>query len=264
MSSQAPGQNVGDCCLELDQALKVMAIGALSLGIAHDLNNLLTPIIISLSDLQERPGVGSVSHQRKIRRSLACAEKAGLLIRRIQRFALTQAPKETLINLPDLLRGFCGLITASLMPSPTIVLDVPARLPTVLICRSLLELVLLSVVADAREAMRDGGTITISAVEEPLLDEHTELPFKRLIRLSIREIDVWLGEPVLRRVADSYFFAETQSVGAERLCMARELTTQLGGKFLVTSTQESGTTIDVWLPVAGVAGDHDVDPAESE
>ena len=134
------------------------AMGQLTGGVAHDFNNLLTPIIGSLDMLQRR-GVGGEREQRLIDGALQSAERAKTLVQRLLAFARRQPLQPGAVDVAELVDGMADLIASTSGPQIKVAVDVAADLPPAMADPNQLEMALLNLAVNARDAMPDGGTL---------------------------------------------------------------------------------------------------------
>ncbi len=150
---------------QLRQSQKLEAMGSLTGGVAHDFNNLLTPIVGALDMLQRR-GVGGEREQRLIGVAAQSAERAKTLVQRLLAFSRRQPLQPMAVDLGDLVKNMAGLVSSTTGPQIKVVVDVADDLPRAKADPNQLELALLNLAVNARDAMPDGGTLRISASAE--------------------------------------------------------------------------------------------------
>jgi hypothetical protein len=155
----------------LRQSQKMEAMGQLTGGVAHDFNNLLTPIIGSL-DMLVRRGVGSERERRLIDGALQSAERAKTLVQRLLAFARRQPLQPVSVEIPRLVEGMVGLIGSTLGPTIDLRVDLAAELPPAKADPNQLEMALLNLAVNARDAMPAGGELRIRAQRERLRQAH--------------------------------------------------------------------------------------------
>ncbi|MGQ3015747.1 ATP-binding protein [Phenylobacterium sp.] len=233
----------------LRQSQKMEAMGQLTGGVAHDFNNLLTPIIGSLDMLQRRQ-VGGVREQRLIDGALQAAERAKVLVQRLLAFARRQPLQPTAVDVAELVRGMADLIATTLGPQVRVVTQITEPLPAAKADPNQLEMAILNLAVNARDAMPSGGTLTISA-EAPRSESGlpSELPAGDYIRLSIVDSGEGMDESTLSRATEPFF--STKGVGKGTglgLSMVHGLASQLGGVMSIASQRGVGTRVDLWLP----------------
>jgi len=234
---------------QLRQSQKMEAVGQLTGGIAHDFNNLLTPILGGLDILQRR-GVGDERGQRLIEGALQSAERARVLVQRLLAFARRQPLQPSAVDIGQIVVEMSDLIGGTLGPSIRIVLDIAGDLPRAMADPNQLEMALLNLAVNARDAMIDGGALTISArVAE--VGPGRKLAAGNYIRLAVSDTGVGMDAETLERAVEPFF--STKGVGKGTglgLSMIHGLAAQLGGTLELSSTVGVGTTIEMWIPVA--------------
>lgn len=242
----------------LRQSQKMEAMGQLTGGVAHDFNNLLTPIIGSL-DMLMRRGVGNDRERRLIDGALQSAERAKMLVQRLLAFARRQPLQATAVDLPSMIDGMAGLIDSTLGPQITVRVDLAADLPPAIADPNQLEMALLNLAVNARDAMPGGGALTIGATRESVRPGHrTGLSRGHYVRLFVSDSGSGMDETTRQRAVEPFF--STKGVGKGTglgLSMVHGLVGQLGGRLMIESAPDQGTTIEMWLPVslAPVASD---------
>jgi PAS domain S-box-containing protein len=241
---------------QLRQSQKMEAMGQLTGGVAHDFNNLLTPIIGSL-DLLIRKGIGTDRERRLIDGALQSAERAKTLVQRLLAFARRQPLQPTAVDVTRLLAGMQELLGSTLGPRIDINVDVPAALPPACADPNQLEMALLNLAVNARDAMPDGGQLTIAARRETFRARHAAgMKPGHYVRISITDTGNGMDEKTLRRATEPFF--STKGVGKGTglgLSMVHGLAAQLSGGLSIESTPGQGTTIDLWLPISAAVVD---------
>ncbi len=235
----------------LRQAQKMEAIGQLTGGVAHDFNNLLTPIIGSL-DLLRRRGVGGEREQRLIDGAIQSADRAKTLIQRLLSFARRQPLQAIAVDVTLLVRGMADLIGSTTGPQIKIVVDAGGDVTPALADPNQLEMALLNLAVNARDAMPEGGTLRISVGEDKVDQRHPAgLQPGRYVRLSVADTGTGMDEATLARAVEPFF--STKGVGKGTglgLSSAHGLASQLGGGLTIQSRPGIGTNIEMWLPVS--------------
>ena len=240
----------------LRQSQKLEAMGQLTGGVAHDFNNLLTPIIGGL-DLLQRRGLGGEREQRLIDGALQSAERAKTLVQRLLAFARRQPLRTGPVDLSALIAGMADLIATTSGPKIEVVCDAPIDLPHVQADANQLEMALLNLSVNARDAMPDGGRLTLSAGREIVGAGHRlqrQLQLGPYVRLSVTDTGRGMDEATLARAVEPFFSTKAQGRGTGLgLSMAHGLASQLGGALTIASRPEEGTTVEFWLPVSAGA-----------
>ncbi|MGJ8571166.1 MAG: PAS domain-containing protein [Hoeflea sp.] len=234
----------------LRQSQKLESMGQLTGGVAHDFNNLLTPIIGGLDMLQRRQ-IGDDRTRRLIDGALQSAERAKTLVQRLLAFARRQPLQPTAVNLVGLVEGLSELVASTLGPRVKLIVEIAAGTPPVKADPNQLEMAILNLVVNTRDAMPDGGTLTIAAVAETVQSGHrTNLPPGAYVRLAVSDTGTGMDEATRARAIEPFF--STKGIGRGTglgLSMVHGLTEQLGGRLTIDSRIGLGTTVKLWLPV---------------
>ena len=235
----------------LRQSQKMEAMGQLTGGVAHDFNNLLTPIVGSL-DMLRRRGLGGEREQRLIDGAIQSADRAKTLVQRLLSFARRQPLQATAVDVNVLVRGMADLIGSTTGPQIKVVVEVSDDLPPAFADANQLEMALLNLAVNARDAMTEGGTLRISVGEEFVDKPHAAgLKPGHFIRLSVADTGVGMDQTTLARAVEPFF--STKGIGKGTglgLSSVHGLVSQLGGGMTIQSRQGIGTHIEMWLPAA--------------
>lgn len=230
---------------ELRQAQKLEAIGQLTGGLAHDFNNLLNVVLGNIELLAKRLPEDPAA--LKLAEGIEqAARRGGALTQRMLAFARKQELRPEPIDLPDLVRGMADLLSRSLGPAVEVDLRFPPSLPEVHADRNQLELALLNLAVNARDAMPGGGRLTVSAAVE--VDGENG---RRYVRLAIADTGEGMDPEVLARAIDPFFTTKGLGKGTGLgLSMVQGMAAQSGGRFVLESQKGVGTTASLWLPLA--------------
>jgi PAS domain S-box-containing protein len=235
----------------LRQSQKLESMGQLTGGVAHDFNNLLTPIIGSLDMLQRR-GVGSEREQRLISGAVQSAERAKTLVQRLLAFARRQPLQPVPVELGKLVEGMADLVASTSGPRVRVQVDVASDLPPVTADPNQLEMAILNLAVNSRDAMPDGGALTVAAKAEAVgVGHHPGLAPGDYVRLSVSDTGSGMDAETARRAIEPFF--STKGVGKGTglgLSMVHGLAAQLRGAMTIDSRRGVGTTVKLWLPVA--------------
>jgi len=239
----------------LFQSQKLEAIGQLTGGVAHDFNNLLMAVIGSLELMEPR-----LTHDAQalnlLGNALAGARRGAALTKRMLAFARKQELKPTAIDVRALVQEISSLLQRSAGPTITIDTVFPLTLHHTLVDGNQLELALLNLVMNARDAMPDGGHIIITSRNETIeqAGHRTALPPGNYVSLSVTDDGHGMDAATLERAAEPFF--TTKGIGKGTglgLSMVHGLAEQSGGRLLLRSQQGRGTTAELWLPIAGTS-----------
>jgi PAS domain S-box-containing protein len=233
----------------LFQSQKMDAIGQLTGGVAHDFNNLLMAVLGSLDLVKKR-----LPEDPKITplldNAVKAAKRGAALTQRMLAFARRQQLNPEPVDAVTLVRGMAELLERSLGPSIVIETRFPISLDHVHADANQLEMALLNLAVNARDAMPEGGTIVIAAREQTIGKAHTAgLAPGRYICLSVQDHGEGMDAATLTRAAEPFF--TTKGVGKGTglgLSMVHGLAEQSGGRLLLDSQKGKGTTAEMWLP----------------
>jgi signal transduction histidine kinase len=236
---------------QLFEAQKIDTIGHLTGGVAHDFNNLLMATIGSLEILQKRLKDDPTA-QRLLDNAMQGAQRGAALTKRLLAFARRQELRPQAISLENLITGMEELLTRSVGPEIRIIQNLPADLPLVLIDANQLELALLNLSVNARDAMPNGGNITLTAMATDAAspDAPSGLTAGRYVRFSVIDTGHGMDETLLARATEPFF--TTKGVGKGTglgLSMVHGLAAQSGGALMLSSRPGEGTRVDLWLPL---------------
>lgn len=235
----------------LRQSQKLEAMGQLTGGVAHDFNNLLTPIIGSL-DLLHRRQVGTEREQRLIGGALESADRARTLVQRLLAFARRQPLKPEPVDLSALILGMSELMGTTIGPQVQLHLDLAADLPMAVADANQVEMAILNLAVNARDAMPEGGRLLLSA-QLGDADQAEQAGIGPGAYLVVRVTDTGSGMDAETRNRAIEPFFSTKGVGQGTglgLSMAHGLALQLGGALTIDSAPGEGTSIALWFPVS--------------
>jgi PAS domain S-box-containing protein len=237
----------------LRQAQKMEAVGQLTGGLAHDFNNLLTGISGSLELLQTRMSQGRLTDlDRYINAAQGASKRAAALTHRLLAFSRRQTldPKPTDVN--ALIHGMEDLIRRTVGPATHIEVVGAAGLWPALVDPPQLENALLNLCINARDAMPEGGRITIETANK-WLDDRTarerELPPGQYLSLCVTDTGTGMTPDVIARAFDPFFTTKPTGQGTGLgLSMIYGFARQSGGQVRIYSEVGQGTTMCIYLP----------------
>jgi signal transduction histidine kinase len=247
---------------QLHEAQKLETIGQLTGGVAHDFNNLLTPITAALDLMQRRYGGSDPRAGRLIGSALQSAERAKTLVQRLLGFARRQTLQTRPTDLASLITGMRDLVASSVGPMIEVRVRCEVGLPPALVDPNQLELAILNLCVNSRDAMPDGGQVRIAA-ERMTVDADDRLPVApgQYLLLSVTDTGSGMDAETLARAVEPFYSTKEQGKGTGLgLSMVHGLAAQMGGGFRLESAPGEGTRADLWLPAAIDAADRR-DPA---
>jgi PAS domain S-box-containing protein len=244
----------------LRQSQKIEAVGQLTGGVAHDFNNLLAVVMGNLELLRKRV-VGDSKAAGLIDNALQGARRGAGLTQRLLAFARKQDLRPDVVDLPELVRGMAELLQRSIGPMILVDTHFPLSLPPAHVDANQLELALLNLAVNARDAMPEGGTLSISASEREITPSPTDgLRPGKYVLLSVTDTGMGMNATTLARATEPFF--TTKGVGKGTglgLSMAQGLAAQSGGRLAIQSEPGRGTSVTLWLP----AGERKADTAQA-
>ena len=230
----------------LRQSQKLESMGQLTGGVAHDFNNLLTPIVGAL-DLLQRRGLDDPRLERLLDGAQQSAERARVLVQRLLAFARRQPLKPVPVDLAQLISGMRELLASTVGPRVTVKVDIEPDLPCVLADPNQLEMAILNLGVNARDAMPGGGTLKVAATHCQQSDCGTG--DGDCVRLCISDTGEGMDEETRSRAVEPFF--STKGVGRGTglgLSMVHGLAAQQGGRLEIDSAPGEGTRILLFLP----------------
>ena len=232
------------------QAQKMEALGRLTGGIAHDMNNVLAAVVGHYELIQHRSTDPRVRGYAE--KGLQASERATALVRRLVAFARQEDLEPTTIRLPALLKGLAEIVPHSVGPRVQVVIEAPEETWPILADARALEVALINLLVNARDAMPEGGVVQVTAanVADP---QAVPPPLRQGGCVAIRVRDSGTGMPpeVLARATEPFFTTKPRGKGTGMgLAMVDGLVAQLGGVLRIDSRLGEGTCIELLLPRA--------------
>ena len=228
----------------LRQSQKMEAIGQLTGGIAHDFNNLLTAIVGNIDLIRSRTGEQNV--RRWADNAFKAAERGAKLTSQLLAFSRVQKLDTAAVDVNALINGMRELLNQSLTANVTIAIELTPGLPPAIADLNQLELAILNLSLNARDAMPEGGTLTISTAPSPA-DPETLL-------VSVTDTGTGMTPEVASRAFDPFFTTKPVGKGTGLgLSQVYGIVRQAGGDVTIDSKVGKGTTITLRLRRAAPA-----------
>jgi len=254
---------------QLFEAQKMDTIGRLTGGVAHDFNNLLMAVLGSLTLLEKRLPEDPQS-RRLLQNALQGADRGKALTQRLLAFSRRQELKPEAVDVARLMTGMEELLKRAVGHGITCHVDLPTDLPPILADANQVELALLNVALNARDAMPGGGSIKISAVAQSVGGRSSikawmqsakgnaapspNLPVGEYVRITIADNGEGMDEATLAKAAEPFFTTKGPGKGTGLgLSMVQGLAAQSGGLLSIQSQPGAGTVVELWLPKAKTA-----------
>ncbi|MCE7796076.1 ATP-binding protein [Sphingobium sufflavum] len=237
---------------KLRQTQKMEVIGQLTGNVAHDFNNLLAPIMAALDRVLAADAL-SPSIVRSAALGMQAAENAKTLVQRLLAFARRQPLISTAVDLGALVENMRSLLASTIGPCVTLDLSVAPDLSAVRADRHQLEMAILNLAVNARDAMTGSGDFAIAAeaARGPLPDG---LAPGHYVLLTVRDSGCGMDAATLRLATEPFFTTKDAGSGTGLgLSMVDGLISQLGGAIRIDSAPGQGTSVRLWLPVVKAA-----------
>ena len=237
----------------LAQAHRMEALGQLAGGIAHDFNNVLQAVAGGLTLIQKRADDPQIV--RQLARMAGDAVVRGSSITgRLLAFARRDALRAVTVDVYELLENLSEMLTPTLGPDVSIRIEAGSGVHPLAADKAQLETVLVNLAVNARDAMPDGGTLTIAAASDDVVeDRERPAPLKsgRYVELRLSDNGTGMDAMTLERASEPFFTTKPPGQGTGLgLAMARGFAEQSGGGFAIESAPGEGTTVTLWFPRA--------------
>ena len=250
---------------QLVQAQKMDAIGKLTGGIAHDFNNLLAAVIGGLGLIDKRASLEE-EERRILSMTRRAAEQGSELVRRLLAFARRQKLEPKAIDLSALQEAVWDLLTHTLGGLVNIEWRPRKDAWNAFADQAQLELALVNLIINARDAMPAGGTVTVSIDNRPLrAGNWADLPAGDYVLLSVADTGTGISTEHLQKVMEPFFTTKELGKGSGLgLSMVYGFAKQSNGAFRLKSEMGHGTTAELWLPRAPAKAPVGEKPAKAE
>jgi signal transduction histidine kinase len=250
---------------QIHEMQKLESLGKLTGGVAHDFNNLLMAVLGNLRLLRKRL-MDDPRLLRLIDGAIEGAERGATLTKRMLAFARRQELKPETIDVAELVDGMTEMLRRSLGPTIEIRTEFHRELPPVCVDPNQLELALLNLGLNARDAMPLGGKLTISAHPETVPAGNTRgMISGQYTCIVVSDAGTGMDDATIKRAAEPFF--TTKGVGKGTglgLSMVHGFTAQSGGHMEIKSRVGAGTSVELWLPTATPSPRQETPPAQAQ
>ena len=239
---------------QLAQSQKMETVGQLTGGLAHDFNNLLGVVLGNLQLLQRSVGADEKA-TRRIEAAVKAVDRGAELNRRLLAFSRRQKLETEIVDANPLVEGLSDMLTRTLGESIALECRLGARIPCIRTDPSQLESAILNLAVNARDAMSDGGRLTIETAavhldEDDAAREH-EVEAGDYVMLSVTDSGCGIAADKIDKVFEPFFTTKEVGKGSGLgLSMVYGFIKQTGGHVRVYSELGRGTTIRLYMPVA--------------
>lgn len=234
---------------QLHEAQKLETLGQLTGGVAHDFNNLLTPIVGSLDILRTK--ISDARLQKLLDGALQSTERARTLVARLLAFARRQNLETLPVDVRELIDGMEELVRRSIGPTIELSVDLATDAPAAMVDPHQLELAILNLAVNARDAMPEGGRLDISVDCREAASDDMDLPEGIYVRITVADSGAGMDAETLARAIEPFY--STKGVGKGTglgLSMVHGLAAQSGGRLRLSSIPGTGTVAEILLPAA--------------
>ena len=237
---------------QVHEMQKLESLGQLTGGVAHDFNNLLMAILGNLEVLSRRSQADELTVKRLLDGAIRAAERGTALTRRMLAFARRQELRPERVDVARHIFGMVEMLRRSIGPTIEISAEFEEELPPVRVDPSQLELAILNLSLNARDAMPEGGRLRIGARhQEVTASSPLTLAAGRYVCIAVTDGGLGMDEATLKRAPEPFFTTKEIGKGTGLgLSMVYGLATQSGGLARITSEVGRGTTVEIWLPIA--------------
>ena len=232
---------------QLRQSQKMEAVGRLAGGVAHDFNNILG-IISGYAELLQLQAAHNAERVRA-EKIISATEKAASLTRQLLAFGRKQVMSLKLIDLSQVMEGLSSMVHCVMSDEVQVSVQAGKELGLVKADQSQLEQVILNLTTNAREAMPEGGMLTITIDKHESLEDTPELPAGNYIRLAVSDTGTGMTPEIQSRMFEPFFTTKKTGSGLG-LSTVYGIVKQSGGYITVQSAPQKGSIFSVYLPLA--------------
>src|SRR5947209_1532607 len=232
---------------QLRQSQKMEAVGRLAGGVAHDFNNILG-IISGYAELLQLQAAHNAERVRA-EKIISATEKAASLTRQLLAFGRKQVMSLKLIDLSQVMEGLSSMVHCVMSDEVQVSVQSGKELGLVKADQSQLEQVILNLTTNAREAMPEGGMLTITIDKHESLEDTPELPAGNYIRLAVSDTGTGMTPEIQSRMFEPFFTTKKTGSGLG-LSTVYGIVKQSGGYITVRSAPQKGSMFNVYLPYA--------------
>ncbi|MEJ1977078.1 MAG: ATP-binding protein [Acetobacteraceae bacterium] len=233
----------------LRQAQKLEAVGRLTGGMAHDFNNILT-VVLGTFDLLLRDRANPERVERLTQTGIMAARQGAVLTNKLLAFSRRELTQPETVNANDLIQGFVPVLERAATHTLAIVLDLDPHLAPTTLDVSAFQAALLNLVANARDATPDGGSVTITS-RNTAADALMAGP---AVRIAVTDTGHGMDPAVAGRAFEPFFTTKEAGKGTGLgLSQVYGFAQQVGGHIRIISAPGGGTTVELLLPAASAA-----------
>jgi signal transduction histidine kinase len=235
---------------KLRQAQKMEAVGQLTGGIAHDFNNLLTVIIGNLAAARGDLAEGRTPAADRMDHALAAAERAATLTKRLLAFARRQPLRPSRVEVASMLDNVAGILRPTVGPNIEVALEVAPGAWRLRADENQLENAILNLAVNARDALKSGGRIDISArnVAGGVTTQDGQIRDGDFVAIEVKDNGVGMSPAVMERAFDPFFTTKPMGEGTGLgLSQVYGFVRQSDGEIAIESEEGRGTRVTIFL-----------------
>ena len=242
--------------MQYQMASKMDAVGQLASGVAHDFNNLLT-VILGFTDFVMEDSALPEHHRRDLGEAIKAARRASMLTKQLLAFSRQQVLETVPLDLNKLITEMTGMLRRLIGEHIEVSLTLAQKLPLTMSDRGQLEQVVMNLLVNARDAMPDGGTVTLATTHVQLSDSSLDdepVQGGHYVLLSVSDNGTGMSPETRRRLFEPFYTTKETGQGTGLgLSTAYGIVKQSRGYIFVESQLGQGTTFRVYLPCADEA-----------
>ncbi|HBU69984.1 MAG TPA: hypothetical protein DEE98_06315 [Elusimicrobia bacterium] len=245
--------------MQLFQSQKIETVGRLAGSVAHDLNNLMTPIIGYSQLLLNTLNEADPAHE-DAKEIFLTAERASVFTKQLLAFSRRQTLNPSVININTLILNIQKMLNKLIGAGNRLDLNLDTGLKNVNVDPSQIDQVLTNLVINAKDAMQNGGTIELATsnvkITAPIFDLMGDIPPGNYVLLSVTDHGSGMSEEVKNHLFEPFFTTKEKGKGTGLgLATCFGIIKQSGGNIIISSELNKGTTIKIYLPAAEAAED---------
>ena len=251
---EARTRELAEAQTRLAHAQRMEALGQLAGGVAHDFNNVLQAIEAATDLIERKPGPENLP--RYLRMLREATKRGSAISRRLSSLSRRPELEPETVETARLIDDVAGVLRRTAEPDVRVKVDIAPDCPALVADRRQLEIVLLNIAANAREAMTGKGVLTLRAWPDTP-EQARGAPYQAnlrpgaYVRLEIADTGRGMTADVRARAAEPFFSTKPRGQGVGLgLSMARGFADQSGGALRIDSEPGAGATVAIWLPVA--------------
>ncbi|MEI6520364.1 MAG: ATP-binding protein, partial [bacterium] len=238
---------------QFQHSQKMESIGQLAGGVAHDLNNLLTPIL-GYGDMLYEEFIDGDQRKESVEQIILAGERARDMVQQLLAFSRKQMLDFKSININDTINGFASLLKRTIRENIAINIVLTPQVPSIRGDIGQLEQVIMNLAVNAQDAMPSGGMLTIKtsvvAIDEDYITEYTQIKPGKYVLLTISDTGQGMSAETRAHLFEPFFTTKEKGKGTGLgLATTYGIVKQHGGQITIYSELGHGTTCNIYLPI---------------